>query len=193
MKKTSLICFLLISVGGYSQTKSRVAVVSARTVPFDNAGSITVVSLFAQKTEIPHFEKKGNTTQLIVKDKPFLILGGELHNFAGLSSPDKKATTAGGIVFAIGPDEFIVIGKDFGPKFTPLNMDSQKPKIDVEYMDEGTFLNNKWVATRRLNGDEGRGGGDYGFGFSNGKAGFMPFQKQSNDEYSIVRIKFYKY
>ena len=34
----------------------------------------------AQKTAIPHLEKKGNTTQLIVQGKPFLILGGELHN-----------------------------------------------------------------------------------------------------------------
>ena len=37
-------------------------------------------TLFAQKTAIPHLEKNGNTTQLIVQGKPFLILGGELHN-----------------------------------------------------------------------------------------------------------------
>ena len=37
-------------------------------------------TLFAQKTAIPHLEKKGNATQLIVQGKPFLILGGELHN-----------------------------------------------------------------------------------------------------------------
>src|SRR6188472_2125074 len=42
--------------------------------------SIAVPSLFAQKTAIPHLEKNGNTTQLIVQGKPFLILGGELHN-----------------------------------------------------------------------------------------------------------------
>ena len=42
--------------------------------------SIAVSSLCAQKTAIPHLEKNGNTTQLIVQGKPFLILGGELHN-----------------------------------------------------------------------------------------------------------------
>src|SRR4051812_36130699 len=42
--------------------------------------SIATTSLFAQKTTIPHLEKNGNTTQLIVQGKPFLILGGELHN-----------------------------------------------------------------------------------------------------------------
>ena len=33
-----------------------------------------------QPASIPHLEKKGNVTQLIVNDKPFLMLGGELHN-----------------------------------------------------------------------------------------------------------------
>ena len=33
-----------------------------------------------QPTSIPHLEKKGVVTQLIVHDKPFLMLGGELHN-----------------------------------------------------------------------------------------------------------------
>jgi len=30
--------------------------------------------------QIPHLEKRGNATQLIVEGKPFLVLGGELHN-----------------------------------------------------------------------------------------------------------------
>jgi len=35
-------------------------------------------SLYSQS--VPHLEKRGKTTQLIVDDKPYLILGGELHN-----------------------------------------------------------------------------------------------------------------
>src|SRR5947209_6266957 len=34
----------------------------------------------AQKSSIPHLEKNGTVTQLIVQGKPFLVLGGELHN-----------------------------------------------------------------------------------------------------------------
>jgi len=41
---------------------------------------ISITSLFSQNTSIPHLEKNDNTTQLIVQGKPFLILGGELHN-----------------------------------------------------------------------------------------------------------------
>ncbi|MDD4032483.1 MAG: DUF5597 domain-containing protein [Bacteroidales bacterium] len=38
------------------------------------------VSVQAQSYQIPHLQKQGVTTQLIVEDKPFLILGGELGN-----------------------------------------------------------------------------------------------------------------
>jgi beta-galactosidase GanA len=39
---------------------------------------------------LPHFEKRGNVTQLIVEDKPFLILGGELHNSSSSSTAYMK-------------------------------------------------------------------------------------------------------
>src|SRR5438270_13896043 len=34
----------------------------------------------AQVASIPHLEKRENITQLVVEGKPFLVLGGELHN-----------------------------------------------------------------------------------------------------------------
>jgi beta-galactosidase GanA len=40
----------------------------------------TFSSLFSQQFKPPHLEKSGNAIQLIVKGKPFLALGGELHN-----------------------------------------------------------------------------------------------------------------
>lgn len=36
--------------------------------------------LIAQQSSVPHLEKRGQATQLIVDGRPFLILGGELHN-----------------------------------------------------------------------------------------------------------------
>ncbi|WP_312389211.1 hypothetical protein [Chryseobacterium sp.] len=38
-------------------------------------------SLFTQAQEIPHLQKKGTATQLIVDSKPFLILGGKFFGF----------------------------------------------------------------------------------------------------------------
>ena len=38
------------------------------------------IMTFGQSNSLPHLEKKGDVTQLIVSGKPFLMLGGELHN-----------------------------------------------------------------------------------------------------------------
>lgn len=120
--------------------------------------------------------------------------GGSYAELAGLTGRAKRATSAGGLVFSIAPDEFIVVGKDFRLSFNPLIPEAKKPFIDVEYMDEGTFADGKWMTTRRLNGDEGTGGGDYGFGSGNPmKAGTLNFQRQPDDNYSIVRFKMYRY
>ena len=45
------------------------------------------VAMFAQTRDnaVPHLEKRGKATQLIVDGKPFLVLGGELHNSSSSS------------------------------------------------------------------------------------------------------------
>ena len=65
--------------------------------------------------------------------------------------------------------------------------------INIEYSDDGLFGNGKWITTRRLNGDEGTGGGDYGFGFNNGYTALFRFQQSSTGNYNIVKFKMYKY
>src|SRR4051812_25218875 len=43
--------------------------------------TLTIFHLYKGNAQhIPHLEKKGNATQLIVNGNPFIILGGELHN-----------------------------------------------------------------------------------------------------------------
>lgn len=46
---------------------------------------LVAVPAFAQSNAAPHLEKRGATTQLIVDSKPFVILGGELHNSSSSS------------------------------------------------------------------------------------------------------------
>ena len=41
---------------------------------------LTTQIILAQTSSIPHLQKQGTATQLIVKGKPFLMLGDELHN-----------------------------------------------------------------------------------------------------------------
>ena len=121
------------------------------------------------------------------------LAGFSIAAVAGFTSTEKAATMAGGIVINIGPNEFIAIGKDYRLSFTPTSPDPNKQLIDIEYMDEGTFVNGKWLTTRRLNGDEGTGGGDYGFGFSTNKAGTLKFPKNADGRYTIIRFKMYRY
>jgi beta-galactosidase GanA len=56
------------------------------TVPIVAALS-TFAGAQTRDAELPHLEKRGLATQLIVDGKPFLVLGGELHNSSS-SSPE---------------------------------------------------------------------------------------------------------
>jgi beta-galactosidase GanA len=47
--------------------------------------ALSASMLTAQTSSMPHLEKRGAATQLIVDGKPFLILGGELHNSSSSS------------------------------------------------------------------------------------------------------------
>ena len=49
---------------------------------------LLVVTAFNSKAQIPHLDKTGNSVKLMVDGKPFIILGGELHNSTG---SDKEA------------------------------------------------------------------------------------------------------
>lgn len=122
-------------------------------------------------------------------------LGGGFHAaFLDPSGRSHRKASAGGIVFNTGPDEFIVAGRNFMLTFDPVKPDPLRKFIDVEFMDEGTFVDGRWITTRRLNGDEGTGGGDYGFGTGRSMtSGRLNFQPQPGDEYSIVRFKMYRY
>jgi GH35 family endo-1,4-beta-xylanase len=49
------------------------------------------VNSHAEQPGLPHLEKRGDATQLIVEGKPFLVLGGELHNSSSSSVEYMKA------------------------------------------------------------------------------------------------------
>jgi len=172
-------------------TKSYAALSQVSNLILQHQGKGTMAGIYVDTTaKSQSFELNGYNVKVDLDVPAFAPAGGEV---AGLASSYRKPTSAGGIVFATGPDEFLVVGKDFRLTFTPLHPDAQKPKIDIEYADEGSFINGKWIRTRRLNGDEGRGGGDYGFGFNKGYSGLFIFQPSPTGDYSIVKFKLYRY
>ena len=66
-------------------------------------------------------------------------------------SKDSVWPQTGGLIIAVSNDEFYVAGTGIVVTFEALNTDSRVGLLSV---DEGHFVNNQWVAGRRLNGDE---------------------------------------
>ena len=59
------------------------------------------------------------------------------------------------LITNIAPDEFLFVGPQLTPSFA---LESGPGRAVVGSKDEGHFENGKWIAGRRLNGDEsGRG------------------------------------
>jgi len=54
--------------------------ISIFAIPIFSYSQKKVQNAYSEQHQIPHLQKQGTTTQLIVDDKPFLILGGELGN-----------------------------------------------------------------------------------------------------------------
>jgi len=65
-----------------------------------------------------------------------------------------------GLIIATGPDEFLGAGKGLKVNFTPRAAGMQ---VGIAVVDEGIFEDGKWVAGRRLNGDEDDEGKGWGF------------------------------
>jgi hypothetical protein len=57
-----------------------------------------------------------------------------------------------GLIIEMGPDDFVVAGSGFKVSFAEL----EGPPRDAQFLtiEEGTFEGERWVSTRRLNGDE---------------------------------------
>jgi len=172
-------------------TTSYAALTQVKELILQHQGKGTIVGIYVDTTEkTQSIELNGYRVKANLNVPMFAPAGGDV---AGLGSLDKKAISAGGLLFSTGPDEFLIVGKDFTLSFTPSASDVNKPKVDVEYMDEGSFVNGRFVRKRRLNGDEGTGGGDYGFGFSKGYSASFRFQPSTTGDYKIVKFKLYRY
>lgn len=72
-----------------------------------------------------------------------------------------RASSGFGLIMATGKDEFIGAGKGFRVTFTPRVPDAKQ--VGIAAVEEGKFVDGKWVAGRRLNGDENDQGAAWRF------------------------------
>jgi hypothetical protein len=81
----------------------------------------------------------------------FMINGYTLH--VSLDNLFGNGAESGfGMIMADGKDAFLGVGKGFRVTFTP--SPAGGPQVGIGAIDEGAFPDGKWVAGRRLNGDE---------------------------------------
>ncbi len=81
-----------------------------------------------------------------------------------------------GIFIQVGPDEYLVGGRGLNVKFNPINPGEYN--VGVASVEDGEYIDGRWVAGRILNGDEilsGRG------------------VRLRGDYYMTTRIKLYRY
>ncbi|MEO6393044.1 MAG: DUF5597 domain-containing protein [Pyrinomonadaceae bacterium] len=105
-----------------------------------------------------------------------LRLGGYKLNVTYERAAANANPVSGGLIIAAGPDEFIVAGTSLVITFTP---DSPgDPIAGLLSVDEGKFVNGKWVAGRRLNGDQTHQGRHI---------------RLEGGKFGIQRVKLYRY
>jgi hypothetical protein len=76
-------------------------------------------------------------------------------------------------MIATGHDEFIVAGMGLTVAFS-----APGGEVGLDSVEEGTYVDDRWVPGRRLNGDE----------IESGKGVVLP-----SDRYSVQRVKLYRY
>lgn len=92
-----------------------------------------------------------STKQRTKFDLGVYTLDVQLRRGRRLLVPGSAPETGYGLVIATGPDEYIIAGKDIQINFFPLT--PGPAYVGYASVDEGNYINGKWVAGRRLNGD----------------------------------------
>jgi hypothetical protein len=87
---------------------------------------------------------------------------------------------AGALFIALGPDEYLAAGS--GPVSVTFSPNTPgAPTAGILSIDEGTYVDGRWVPGRRLNGDE------------NGQGQFLRIGGGTSRNGSIQRVKLYRY
>jgi hypothetical protein len=133
-----------------------------------NQGKRTMVGVWLDETNRTHKVVLGNYTFNVAHDYTWPYSSG-YHQTNGWPR-------FGGLIISTAPDEFIIAGT--GMLVTFASNSPEKPIAGVVSIDEGNFVNGRWIPGRRLNGDEDHQGRHL---------------RLAPDECSIQRLKLYEY
>jgi len=121
-----------------------------------------VDSARAVDDDLPHLRKQGAATQLVVDGQPFVMLAGELHNSSSSSldylAPIWPRLTALRLNTVIASISWELVEPEEG-RFDFRLVDgiieaARRHDLRLVFIEEGVFRDGRWIAGRRLNGDE---------------------------------------
>jgi len=81
-----------------------------------------------------------------------------------------------GLFIQVGPDDYVIVGRSMGVYFEPATDPAQS--VGLAVVEEGQYVDGRWVPGRRLNGDETPEWKALSFG---------------GDRYTIQKVKLYRY
>lgn len=97
-------------------------------------------------------DKDAPTTEVTVGGFKLTIRHDYTFHWASPARNDPTWPRGGGLIVALGDDEYLVAGNGIIVTFAPATPGD--PVAGLERVDEGRFENGRFVVTRRLNGDE---------------------------------------
>lgn len=74
----------------------------------------------------------------------------------GVAPSAPQALPSGAIVIALGPDEFLIAGSGVTVTFAPNGPGA--PNAGILAIDEGRYVQGRWIPGRRMNGDQSHQG-----------------------------------
>jgi len=107
-------------------------------------GTGTMSAVLLEPKDPPQKIRLGNYTLEVAFVRPRAERRGE--------PPPEPPTLAGAIFIATGPDEYFAAGFGVSIAFSPNT--PGPPLVGLETVEEGTFVNGRWVPGRRLAGDD---------------------------------------
>ena len=110
----------------------------------EHQGTGTMSAVLLEPKDPPQKIRLGNYTLDVAFVRPMAERRGE--------PPPEPPTLAGAIFIATGPDEYIAAGFGVSVAFSPNT--PGPPLVGLETVEEGSFVNGRWVPGRRLAGDD---------------------------------------
>lgn len=109
----------------------------------------TLLAVPAAAEDIPHLERRGEATPLVVELGPAMITATTIDPWTARDAQDPS--THGAVLIWLGGEDYPVAGQGVTLTIAPAD---RKGRLGFDWVEEGRYENGQWLPGRRLNGDQ---------------------------------------